>query len=159
VIEEAVTAAQWEEIEGYRLAMERAYDPDTDIWVQVRRPGRVRLGIDPLGVETAGTLAQIALEPVGVTVARGQPLGTMEAEKFVGPLAAPLSGTVLARNEAAEADPGLVQRDPLGDGWLIELAPQDLSGEGALLIRGPDRIRDWFVAKVADYRLKGVLAE
>jgi len=148
----------WLEVQGYRLALDRAYDRDSHVWVQVLAPDRVRLGMDPLGVETSGTLAQLALVPPGTDVRRAEPLGTIEAEKFVGPLPAPLSGTVVARNEAAVADPGLVHRDPFGEGWLLELAPSDLEGELGLLVQG-EKVTAWFEAKVADYRLKGVLAE
>jgi glycine cleavage system H protein len=147
------------EVQGYELALDRGYEPATHIWVLVVAPDRVRLGMDPLGVETGGTLAQLALVPVGTDVRRGEPLGSVEAEKFVGPLRAPISGTVVAQNSAAVADPGLVHRDPLGAGWLVDLAPSDLDAERALLIEGAEQVVPWFEHKIAEYRLKGVLAE
>jgi glycine cleavage system H protein len=146
------------EIEGYALALDRAYQPDDHLWVQPLDGGRARIGMDPLGVETSGTLAQLAFEPVGTTVASGEPFGSLEAAKFVGPLIAPISGTIAAHNFDALADPSLVERDPFGAGWLIEVASSALDAELALLLRG-DAVRPWFEGKLADYRLRGVIAE
>lgn len=145
------------EIEGYRVATDRAYHPDTHVWVERRADGTVRVGLDPLGLETMGTLAQLALAPAGTVVERGDALGTLEAEKFVGPLESPLSGSVVAVNDAASDEPRSVHDDPFA-AWLVELAPADFDREAPSLVAGDD-IGPWFTAKVADYRLKGVLAE
>jgi len=145
------------EIEGYRIATDRAYHPDTHVWVERLAGGTVRLGLDPLGLETMGTLAQLALAAAGTVVERGEPFGTLEAEKFVGPLESPLSGSVVAVNDAVVDEPRFVHDDPLA-AWLVELAPADLDAEASALVAGDD-IAAWFAAKVADYRLKGVLAE
>ena len=146
-------------VAGYELALDRAYDPETHLWALLVEEGRARIGIDPLGVETSGTLAQLAFVPAGTEVRRGEPFGSLEAAKFVGPLVSPLSGTVVAVNAAALADPGLVERDPFGAGWLVELAPSDLEDELPALLRGAAEIAAWFAAKVDEYRLQGVLAE
>lgn len=150
---------EWVEVSGYRLLLDRAYDPATHVWVQVLGPGRARVGMDPLAVETSGTLAQLAFLPVGSGLVRGEPFGSLEAAKFVGPLSSPLSGTILAHNDAVLVDPGLVEREPFAAGWLIELEPADPGGELPLLVEGEERIVPWFSAEVEDYRLKGVLAE
>jgi len=147
------------EVQGYVLPLDRGYDPETHVWALVVAPDLVRLGMDPLGVETSGALAQLALVALGTEVRRGQSVGSIEAEKFVGPITSPLSGTVVARNDDAIADPGLVHRDCLGDGWLIELTPSDLDDERSLLVEGVEQVPPWFEDKLAEYRLKGVLAE
>lgn len=146
------------DVDGYALALDRAYEPDDHLWVQESEGGHVRVGIDSLGIETSGTLAQLAFAPVGTVVARGEPFGSLEAAKFVGPLVAPVSGTVAAHNEEALADPSLVEQDPFGAGWLVELVPSALENELAALLRG-DAVRPWFVGKLADYRVRGVIAE
>lgn len=145
------------QIEGYAVATDRAYHPDTHVWVVRQEGGTVRLGLDPLGLETMGSLAQLALSGAGTVVERGEAIGTLEAEKFVGPLASPLSGSVVAVNDAVVAEPRSVHDDPFA-AWLVELAPSDLDGEAPALVAGDD-VAPWFAAKVAEYRLKGVLAE
>jgi glycine cleavage system H protein len=144
-------------IDGFDIALDRAYQPDTHVWVQQLGAGRVRLGLDPLGVETTGTLAQLALVEPGISVVRGESLGSVEAEKFIGPLASPLSGTVLAVNDDAINDPRLLHAAPL-DTWLVELAPSNLTAELVDLVDG-EAVAPWYAAKIAQYRIEGVLAE
>ena len=147
------------EVAGFAVALDRAYDPAGHFWVAPsEEPGRLRIGMDALGVETSGTLAQLAFLPVGEELKRGEPFGSLEAAKFVGPLTSPVSGTITAHNEAVLADPSLLERDPYGSGWLVEVTPSDpdeLDG----LVQGAEAVPAWFAARVEDYRLKGVLAE
>ena len=146
------------EIAGFMVALDRAYDPAGHFWVSMVAPDRARIGMDALGVETSGTLAQLAFLGVGEHLKRGEAFGSLEAAKFVGPLTSPLSGTVSGTNDAVVADPSLVERDPYGAGWLVEIDLAD-PGELAELISGSHPIRIWFEAEVEDYRMKGVLAE
>ena len=151
------------EVAGFGVALDRAYDPSGHFWVSMV-PGsglagdRARIGMDALGIETSGTIAQLAFLPVGEQLKRGEAFGSLEAAKFVGPLTSPLSGAVVATNDAVVGDPALLERDPYGEGWLIEMELADPSELGEL-ISGADAIPAWFTAEVEDYRLKGVLAE
>jgi glycine cleavage system H protein len=146
------------DVKGFALALDRRYDTERHLWVQELSGGALRVGMDPLGVETAGDLVQLALVAPGAVLVRGEAFGSMEAAKFVGPLESPVSGTVRARNEAALDDPGLVQRDCLGAGWLVEIEPSD-PGELEALAGDPAEIISWFSERVEDYRLKGMIAE
>ena len=146
-------------VAGFPLALDRCYEPETHMWVLSIAPARVRIGMNSLGVETSGTLAQLSLVSVGSELVAGRPFGQLEAAKFVGPLTSPVSGTVVTVNDDVVLDPGLAERDPYEQGWLIEVelvaAPGELSG----LVSDPAEITAWFTAKIAAYRLKGVLAE
>ena len=146
------------EVAGFTVALDRAYDPDGHFWISVLSEDRARVGLDALGVDTSGTISQIAFLPVGERLTRGEPFGSLEAAKFVGPLTSPLSGVVSATNDAVVTDPAMVERDPYGGGWLVELLVSDRAQFGEL-ISGGEAIRAWFAAEVEDYRLKGVLAE
>ncbi|MGE5290825.1 MAG: hypothetical protein ACM3ML_27255, partial [Micromonosporaceae bacterium] len=66
------------EVDGFPLALDRLFDPGTHMWVLVTDPGRARIGMDPLGVETSGTLAQLSFVSAGTTLVRGQPFGQLE---------------------------------------------------------------------------------
>jgi glycine cleavage system H protein len=145
-------------VSGFAVATDLAYDLERHMWVSIHEPGIARIGMDSLGLETSGTLAQLSFRPDG-EVTRGEPFGSLEAEKFVGPLVSPLSGRVLAVNESAMADPGLVERDPYGEGWFIEIAPTRLAEELPLLTAGAETIVEQFGQKVRQYRIEGVLAE
>ncbi len=143
---------------GFAVRFDRSYPPDGDLWVERLVPEEVALGLHPLGLETSGTLAELALVEPGTELVAGEPFGSLEAEKFVGPLLAPLDGVVTAVNHAALADPGAVQADPFGV-WLVRVALAPGAWERARLVGGRDAILSLFEARVADYRLRGVLAE
>lgn len=146
---------------GYPLALDRLYQPETHMWVLPTGlgPGVVRIGIDPLGVETSGTLAQLSFLAAGTELTAGRPFGQLEAAKFVGPLVSPVAGTLAAVNEEVAADPGLAEHDPFGAGWLIEVTADGAAGELPGLLADPDEVIAWFVGKVEEYQLKGVLAQ
>jgi len=94
---------------------------------------RVRVGITSYAQEALGDIVFVTLPAAGETVEAGRPLGEVESTKSVSDVYAPLTGTVAARNEALEATPELVNSDPYGDGWLIEI---EVAGEAAELLVG-----------------------
>jgi glycine cleavage system H protein len=151
--------AGWAFVAGFPLALDRRYEAETHMWVLVTEPGRARIGMDPVGIETSGTLAQLSFARVGTELAVGQPFGQLEAAKFVGPLVSPVSGVVLGVNEAVAANAGLAERDPYGAGWLIEAGLDESGGGLAGLLADPAEITAWFTAKIARYRLEGVIAQ
>jgi glycine cleavage system H protein len=149
-------APQPEEVAGFPLRVDLSYDPGAHMWVEPSGPGRARVGLDPLEVEASGTIAAVDLVAPGTRVERGEPIGSLEAEKFVGPLVSPVSGVVVAANAGVLAAPSAVDADPYA-AWLVEVETAgDLEAE---LVHGAEAVREWFVAAVADYRLRGVLAE
>jgi glycine cleavage system H protein len=97
----------------------------------------------------------IQLEAEGTRVSRGDPIGSVEAAKMVSPLYAPISGTIARRNEAVLRNPALVNADPYGRGWLVELEPSHWEAEAAELIHGADRVARWLEEEVARYREQG----
>lgn len=149
-------------VAGFRLALDRRYQPDTHMWVLPTGPGLVRIGMDALGIETSGTLAHLSFVPPGTELAAGQAFGQLEAAKFVGPLVSPVAGTVLAINDEVLMDAGLAERDPYGDGWLIEAGLGEATGEVAAgpagLLADPAQVTAWFAAAAARYRLEGVIS-
>jgi glycine cleavage system H protein len=146
-------------VKGFEVRTGCLYDLAHHRWVEELGGDRVRIGMDALGLETSGTLAHLSMVDIGTEVRRGEPFGSLEAEKYVGPLVAPVSGKVMAVNEMAFSDPGKVQSDPYGAGWMIELKTSDLEGERSGLVSGEDEIKSRFGQKVTEYRLEGVIAE
>lgn len=82
----------------------------------------VRLGITEYAQEALGDIVFVTLPAVGTAVDAGQALGEVESTKSVSDVYAPLAGTVTAVNAALEATPELVNSDPYGEGWLVELS-------------------------------------
>ncbi len=101
-------------------------------WVKVV-DGGVRVGITDHAQQALGDIVFVTLPESGAEVQAGQSLGEVESTKSVSDIYAPLSGEVTARNEVLDARPELVNADPYGEGWMIELRPSDPAAVDALL--------------------------
>lgn len=93
----------------------------------VRSPGEaagsVRVGITNFAQDALGDIVYVSLPEVGETVTAGSACGELESTKSVSDIYAPVSGEVVARNDALDATPELVNNDPYGGGWLFEVVP------------------------------------
>jgi glycine cleavage system H protein len=101
-------------------------------WVRLSGPV-ARVGITAFAQESLGDIVFVSLPEVGSEVSAGQPLGEVESTKSVSDVFSPLGGTVTARNEALEGTPELINADPYGDGWLVEIRLSDAAEVDALL--------------------------
>jgi glycine cleavage system H protein len=103
----------------------------------VRDPGEtdgsLRIGITDYAQEQLGDIVYIQLPEVGSDVSSGDPMGELESTKSVNDIFAPVSGSVVAKNSLIDANPELVNTDPYGDGWLIEIDPSNRDELDALL--------------------------
>jgi len=142
----------------FALAADRHYDRESHLWVESAGANRVRIGFDPLGAETSGDIVALSFEPLGSRVERGGAFGSLEAAKFVGPLVAPLSGTITAHNESVVAQPGRLNLEPM-EHWLIELDLADGGAEMTELVHGEDEVRKWFETDLERFRSQGMIAE
>jgi glycine cleavage system H protein len=93
----------------------------------------VRVGITDFAQDALGDIVFVQLPEPGSTVEAGQPLGEVESTKSVSDIYAPVSGTVVARNEQLTDQPELINTDPYGSGWMIEIEVTDPSAAGSLL--------------------------
>lgn len=87
--------------------------------------GSVRVGITSFAQDALGDIVFVQLPEVGESVAAGAVIGELESTKSVSEVYAPLGGEVVARNEALDATPELVNTDPYGEGWLFEIRPDE----------------------------------
>ena len=93
----------------------------------------VRIGITAYAQEALGDIVFVNLPQVGAKVGAGEPLGEVESTKSVSDVYAPVAGTVTAVNPALDEHPDLINSDPYGGGWLVEIQPTDASATGDLL--------------------------
>lgn len=98
-------------------------------WVRLVGGTVVRVGITDYAQKQLDDVVFVQLPDVGSDVAAESPLGEVESTKSVSDIFAPLSGRVAAVNEGLEAAPELVNSDPYGQGWLVEI---DAGEEAAL---------------------------
>jgi glycine cleavage system H protein len=102
-------------------------------WVEQVDGGRVRIGITHYAQDALGDVVFVSLPEPGATVSAGESLGEVESTKSVSEVYAPLAGEVVARNDALESRPELVNADPYGEGWIVEIAPSDADAVNGLL--------------------------
>ena len=96
-------------------------------WVSREANGNVRIGITDHAQEALGDLVFVELPSVGDETDQGDSVAVVESVKAASDIYAPVTGEVVAINEDLEDDPGLINNDPYGDGWLYEVALSDES--------------------------------
>ncbi|RYP87585.1 glycine cleavage system protein GcvH [Nocardioides guangzhouensis] len=104
-------------------------------WVRVpgEAEGSVRIGITHFAQDALGDIVYVSLPEVGDTVIADGTVGELESTKSVSDVYAPVSGEVVARNEALDATPELVNSDPYGGGWLFEVVPTNAGDVDGLM--------------------------
>lgn len=100
----------------------------------VRAEGEtVRVGVTDYAQDALGDIVFVTLPEVGSHVSAGQACGEIESTKSVSDLYAPVTGTVVERNESLDSSPELVNSDPYGDGWMVTIRPDDPSSTEGLI--------------------------
>jgi len=97
---------------------------ETHEWAR-KDDGEVTVGISDYAQSTLSDVVYVELPEIGETISKGDQLGVVESVKAAGDVYAPMSGKVIAVNEALEDAPELVNESPFGDGWLLRIKPSD----------------------------------
>jgi len=90
-------------------------------WVKRIGDDTVRVGITDFAQSSLGDVVFVQLPDVDADIAAGDSFGEVESTKSVSDLYSPVSAKVVAVNGDLEGNPQLVNSDPYGDGWLVEL--------------------------------------
>jgi glycine cleavage system H protein len=115
------------------------YLVDSHCWVRFNDDGTLTVGITDVAQNMAGPVLHVYIRKKGMRQ-KGQNLATIESSKWVGPLKAPVSGEIVEANLALEKDPGLVNRSPYGDGWVMRIKPLKLEEERGALLSGAEAV-------------------
>ena len=97
---------------------------ENHLWVTVEN-SHAYVGVSYYAQEELGDILFIELPEVGDRIAQGKSFGEIESAKTVSDLIAPLSGKVVEVNDDVVNEPSILNEDPLGDGWLVELEGVD----------------------------------
>jgi glycine cleavage system H protein len=109
---------------------------DKLVWARFEDDGTVTTGVPDPGQAIAGKVVAVTPKKLGRTIARGKSLGTLESGKWVGPIPAPVSGEIIAINQAVTNNPGLINDDSYGEGWIVKLRPTNVDEDKAELVTG-----------------------
>ena len=101
---------------------ELLYSPD-HIWCKKETDGNVRLGMTYYYQEQLKNIVYIDLPKIGALVKKGERFASFESSKTAADLPSPISGVVLETNHLLSEKPGLVNKDPYEQGWMVLLKP------------------------------------
>ncbi|WP_309382777.1 glycine cleavage system protein GcvH [Cerasicoccus frondis] len=94
-------------------------------WLRAEADGSATIGITDHAQTSLGDITFVELPAVGDTIEKGDTFGTVESVKAASDLYAPVTGEVIAINEALDGEPELVNTDPYGAGWMIKIKIDD----------------------------------
>jgi glycine cleavage system H protein len=112
---------------------------ETHEWLRLEGE-TARVGITDHAQAELTDIVYVELPKIGAQVKKGQPVAVVESVKAASDIYSPISGTIREINSALEADPGLLNRDPYGDGWLFRISME--AGEEIELLKDPQTYRN-----------------
>ncbi|MFH0825338.1 MAG: glycine cleavage system protein GcvH [Pseudomonadota bacterium] len=94
-------------------------------WARAQPDRRVRVGVSDYAQDKLGDITYVELPSPGDVFKKGEEFGNLESVKTVAELYMPISGEIVAVNGSLADSPGLVNQDPYGEGWLVDVQPED----------------------------------
>ncbi len=113
------------ELDELNLPGNIGYTDDHE-WAQITDK-TVRIGVSDYAQDQLGDIVFVELPAIGDSFAKGDEFGTLESVKAVSELYMPMSGEVVAINTALTDSPELINQDPYGAAWIIEITPSNPS--------------------------------
>lgn len=137
-------------VKGCDIPEDLYYHLDGNVWARPRDDGVLVVGMTAYACSLAGQIVSFTPRKVGKTIKQDKSCGTVESGKWVGPIKAPVTGEIAALNEAAVTDPGLINRDPYGAGWVVEIIPASWETDKAALLTGAEALAAFAARMEAD---------
>ncbi|MEM3458707.1 MAG: glycine cleavage system protein GcvH [Candidatus Bathyarchaeia archaeon] len=94
-------------------------------WAQVTPEGNIRVGVSDYAQRHLKGIAHVMTEAVGKEVNKMEPFGVAETWMFMFDLYAPVSGKIAKVNEKLRNEPNIINEDPYGEGWIVEIKPKN----------------------------------
>jgi glycine cleavage system H protein len=140
-------------VNGCNLPDDLYYYTEKHVWCKPLDNGNVRVGMTSVAAKMAGSnlsAVTVSARKIGKVIKQKKSLATVESSKFVGPVPAPVTGKLVAPNEALAENPNLAVNDPYGTGWIAEIEPEDWDGEKGSLVFGEDGLASYKAALEAE---------
>ena len=137
------------DIRGYNMPEDLYYE-ENHFWV--RDEGDILvMGMDDFAQILAGEVVYVQLPDEGKNLKAGKKFAKIESGKWLGKVYAPVNGELVAVNEELETNPGLINDDCYGKGWMYKIEPSDLN-ELDSLIHNPADIEKWILEDIEKYK-------
>ena len=130
-------------IRGCNLPEDLYYLLEKHVWAKPMEGGVVRVGMTSVAGKLSGgklNAVTVKAKNIGQEIKQGKSVATVESSKFVGPVPAPVTGTLLRANERIAANPNLAISDPYGEGWIAELQAGAWDAEKGVLVTGAEGV-------------------
>jgi len=136
------------EIHGYNMPDELYYE-ENHFWV--RDEGDIFvMGMDDFAQILAGEIVYVQLPEEGKILKAGKKFAKLESGKWLGKVYAPVNGELVGVNEELETNPGLINDDCYGKGWMYKIKPGD-KGELSNLMHSHEELDKWLLAEIEKY--------
>jgi glycine cleavage system H protein len=136
------------EIEGYNIPEELYYEKD-HYWV--RPEGELLLmGMTDFAQKLAGKIVFVQLPEPGKALEAGKRFAKVESGKWLGKINAPVNGELVDVNEELEGNPGLINEECYGKGWMYKIRPDSMA-DLSNLIHGAEAIRSWMLEEIRKF--------
>jgi glycine cleavage system H protein len=137
------------EIQEYNIPDDLYYE-EHHFWAK-EEGALVVMGLDDFGQKMAGEIVYVQLPDEGRKLKQGKKFAGMESGKWLGKIYAPVSGELVEVNEDLETNPGLINEDCYGKGWMYKIRPDDMS-ELNDLIHGVEAVEKWVLESIEKYK-------
>ncbi|MEM2465242.1 MAG: glycine cleavage system protein GcvH [Candidatus Bathyarchaeia archaeon] len=95
------------------------------VWAQITPEGTIRVGLTDYAAKHLKGIAHVMTEPVGKEVKKMEPIGIVETWMFIFDIHAPVTGKIVKINETLKTEPYIINEDPYGEGWILEIKPKN----------------------------------
>jgi glycine cleavage system H protein len=136
------------EFESYNMPDELYYEPN-HYWVRPEGDLLV-MGMDDFARKLAGQIVFVQLPEEGKALKLGKKFASVESGKWLGKVYAPVNGEIAGVNEELETNPGLINQDCYGAGWMYKIKPDDMA-EVQSLLHGTEAVQKWLVEEIAKF--------
>jgi len=140
------------EIQGYNMPDDLHYE-EHHFWIKAQGDLLV-MGMDDFAQQTAGDIVYVQLPDEGKKLKAGKKFAKMESGKWLGKVYAPVDGELAGVNEELEENPGMINEDCYGKGWIYRIKPDDMA-ELENLISAPEAVEKWLLADIEKYAQDG----
>jgi glycine cleavage system H protein len=136
------------DIRGYNMPEDLYYE-ENHFWIR-DEGDTLLMGMDDFAQLLAGEIVYVQLPDEGKELKAGKKFAKIESGKWLGKVYAPVSGELIAVNEELETNPGLINDDCYGKGWMFKIKPSD-KGELDNLMRTFEEIDTWLAEEIEKY--------
>lgn len=136
------------QIQNYNMPDDLYYE-ENHFWIRDEGDFLV-MGMDDFAQVMAGEIVYVQLPDEGKILKAGKKFAKIESGKWLGKAFAPVNGELVGVNEELEENPGLINDDCYGKGWMYKIRPDD-KGELDNLLKGQEQVEKWLLADIEKY--------